>query len=239
MVENFADPTVGCVSGHVVYEKDPQNAMAFGRATFWDYERLLRTWETGVHSIIGASGCGYAMRRSLYVPLEGAASSDFVAAGKVTARGYRTVEDSRAVAYEPVESTSLTSELQRRARVAAGGLYGAFLLRQLLNPLRHPWFAIELWSHRVLRWLVPVFLLVLLGASMALAGEARIYRAVLFAQLAFYGVGVVQFMIYRFRQRTSGIYLIPLYVCLVNLAALLALARLARGNRVVAWDTAQ
>ena len=237
MVENFADPTVGCVSGYVVYEKDPRNAMAYGRATFWDYERLLRTWETRVHSIIGASGCGYAMRRSLYLPLEGAASSDFVQAGKVTSRGYRTVEDPRAVAYEPVESTSLKSELGRRARVAEGGLYGAYLLRELLNPLRHPWFAIELWSHRVLRWLMPVFLVVLLGANVALAAEGPIYQAALFAQLAFYAVGVAEFVLYRFERQGSGLFMIPLYVCLVNLATLLALSRLARGYRVVAWDT--
>jgi glycosyltransferase involved in cell wall biosynthesis len=239
MVRNFADPTVGCVSGRVVYEKDPSNAMAFGRATFWDYERRLRMWETAVHSIIGASGCGYAIRASLYVHLDGAASSDFVQAGQVTARGYRTVEDPQAVAYEPVESASLSSEVQRRARVAAGGLYGAFLLREMLNPFRHPWFALELWSHRVLRWLAPVFLLVLFGASIALADDGPIYQLVLFAQLAFYAVGATQFLLYRFTLRASGIYLIPLYVCLVNVAALIALARLARGNRVVAWDTAR
>ena len=239
MVENFADPDVGCVSAQVVYEKDPQNAMAFGRATFWDYERTLRTWETNVHSIIGASGCGYAMRRRLYLPLAGDASSDFVQPGMITARGHRTVEDSRALVYEPVESTSLMSELQRRARVAAGGLYGAFLLRELLDPIRHPWFALELWSHRVLRWLVPVFLLVLFGASISLAEQHHLFRATLHLQLGFYGVGLAQSALYRFRLRAPGIYLIPLYVCLVNLAALMALARLARGHRVIAWDTAR
>lgn len=236
MVENFADPAVGCVGGDLHYLKEPRNPSAQGRALFWDYERQLRIWESQIHSIIGVAGCVYAMRRELYLELDPAAISDFIQPGKVTERGYRTVLEAGALAYEPVESFTLGEELYRRARVITRGLRGAFRMPALLNPLQHPWFATLLWSHRVLRWLVPVFLLVLLASSAALAGQGTFYQLALAAQLAVYGAGLVAWMLDRRRVRVPGLF-IPLYFCLVNLAPLLALAWLARGERKVAWET--
>ena len=236
MVANFADPQVGCVGGDLHYEKEARNTSAEGRALFWGYERRLRLWESQVHSIIGVAGCVYAMRRALYQPLDGAAISDFVQPGRVTERGYRTVLEPAAIAFEPVESRSLAEELYRRARVITRGLRGAFTMPALLNPLRHPWFATLLWSHRVLRWLVPVFLLVLLGASMALAPQGPAFRLVLGAQLGVYGSGVVAYGLERLRVRRPGLF-IPLYFCVVNLAPLVALEWLARGEKKVVWET--
>jgi len=236
MVENFADPRVGCVGGDLHYEKDPHNPSAQGRALFWGYERQLRIWESQVHSIIGVAGCVYAMRRELYRPLDAGAISDFVQPGSVTERGWRTVLEPQALAYEPVESHSLGEELHRRARVITRGLRGAFRMPELLNPVRHPWFATLLWSHRVLRWLVPVFLLILLAASAGLAGRGGLYRLALGAQLAIYASGLVAFGLERARVRVPGAF-IPLYFCVVNLAPLLALAWLARGDRKVVWET--
>jgi len=236
LVENFADPDVGCVGGDLHYLKEARNPSAEGRALFWSYERQLRIWESQVHSIIGVAGCVYAMRRALYQPLDAGAISDFIQPGKVTERGHRTVLEPAGVAYEPVESQSLGEELYRRARVITRGLRGAFHMPALLNPLRHPWFATLLWSHRVLRWLVPVFLLVLLAASAALAGRGGLYRLALAGQLAIYGTGLLAFALERARVRVPGLF-IPLYFCVVNLAPLLALAWLARGERKVVWET--
>ncbi len=236
MVANFADPTVGCVGGDLHYEKEPRNTSAEGRALFWGFERQLRVWESQVHSIVGVAGCVYAMRRALYVPLEAAAISDFVQPGRVTERGHRTVLEPKALAFEAAESRSLGEELHRRARVITRGLRGAFTMPALLNPLRHPWFATLLWSHRVLRWLVPVFLLVLLAASVALAPRGPVFQLVLAAQLAMYGSGLIAYTLERLRVRPPGLF-IPLYFCVLNLAPLLALAWLVRGEKKVAWET--
>jgi cellulose synthase/poly-beta-1,6-N-acetylglucosamine synthase-like glycosyltransferase len=236
MVANFADPAVGCVGGDLHYEKERRNPSAEGRALFWGYERQLRLWESQIHSIIGVAGCVYAMRKSLYVPLDHAAISDFVQPGRVTERGYRTVLEPRALAYEPVESRSLRDELYRRARVITRGLRGAFTMPVLLNPVRHPWFATLLWSHRVLRWLVPVFLLCLLAASIPLASRGPAFQLILAAQLAVYGAGAVAYALERLRVRLPGAF-IPLYFCVVNLAPLLALAWIVRGEKKIVWET--
>ena len=236
MVANFADPAVGCVGGDLHYEKDPRNTSAEGRALFWGYERQLRVWESQIHSIIGVAGCVYAMRKSLYVPLHPAVISDFVQPGGVTSRGHRTILEPRALAFEPVESFSLGEELYRRARVITRGLRGAFTMPDLLNPFRHPWFATLLWSHRVLRWLVPVFLLLLLAASIPLASRGPLFQVVLASQLAVYGAGAVAYALERWRVRLPGAF-IPLYFCVVNLAPLLALAWIARGEKKIVWET--
>lgn len=236
MIENFADPTIGCVGGDLIYGNEPDNTAAEGRALFWSYERQLRLWESRVHSMIGTAGCAYAMRRSLYLPLDPGAISDFVQPGLVTARGHRTVLEPRARVYEPVESQTLGEELHRRARIITRGLRGAFRMPTLLNPLRHPWFATVLWSHRVLRWLVPVFLLALLAASVPLAAHGPAYRAVLGAQLAVYAAGAIAYGLERRELRLPGAF-IPLYFCLVNLAPLVALKNLLRGEKKVVWET--
>jgi hypothetical protein len=106
----------------------------------------------------------------------------------------------------------------------------------LLNPFRHPWFATLLWSHRVLRWLVPVFLLLLLAASIPLAARGPLFQLVLAGQLAVYGAGAVAYALERWRVRLPGAF-IPLYFCVVNLAPLLALAWIARGEKKIVWET--
>src|SRR5262249_52647559 len=182
----FADPDVGCVSGDLIYLREAGTTPGEGRALFWNYERQMRVWESRVHSLIGTTGCCCALRRELYLPLPADTISDFVQPGLITQRGYRTVLEVRAPALEEAESHSLGDELHRRARVITRGLRGAFCMPELLNPVRHPWFATLLWSHRVLRWLVPVFLLLLLAASAGLAGRAGLYPLALRAQLAIY-----------------------------------------------------
>lgn len=236
MIENFADPSIGCVGGDLIYGNQPKNPSAEGRALFWSYERQLRLWESQVHSMIGTAGCAYAMRRALYLPLDAGAISDFVQPGLVTARGHRTVLEPAAPVYEPVESFTLGEELERRARVITRGLRGAFRMPMLLNPALHPWFATVLWSHRVLRWLVPVFLLVLLAASAALSTRGGLYAWALAGQVAVYGAGLVAWVLERRQLRLPGAF-IPLYFCLVNLAPLMALRNLLRGEKKVVWET--
>jgi glycosyltransferase involved in cell wall biosynthesis len=238
LVSNFADPSIGCVGGDLRYESEPQNPSAEGRALFWSYERRLRLWESQIHSVVGVAGCSYAMRRSLYQPLDGSVISDFVQPGLVTTGGHRTIIDERAPVYEPVESYTLSEELYRRARIITRGLRGAFAMRELLDPIRYPWLATVLWSHRVLRWLVPIFLLFLLAAAAALAGQGLVYDLALWGQLGVYAAGGVALGLERLRVRPPGMF-IPLYFCLMSLAPLVALGWLLRGEKKVVWETAR
>jgi hypothetical protein len=109
-------------------------------------------------------------------------------------------------------------------------------MRGLVNPLRHPWFATVLWSHRILRWLLPVFLLIMLATSAVLVDQGWLYRVVFFGQLAVYVAGAVAFALDRLQLRLPGMF-VPLYFCLISLAPLLALGWLLRGETKAAWET--
>jgi hypothetical protein len=236
LVANFADPTIGSVGGDVRYVRESEAVAGKGRQLYWNYEAAIRRWESRIYSVIGATGCIYSLRRALYVPLDSAAISDFVQPTKALLRGYRSVVEDEAGAYEVAESTLLGDELQRRARVTLRGLRGVGYMPEILNPLAHPWLCFELVSHRLLRWGVPVFLIIALLASAALVSRP-FYAVVLALQLAFYGSAALAFGLERGGGRAPRALVVPLYFCLVNLAPLVAFWMLAKGEKKVVWET--
>jgi cellulose synthase/poly-beta-1,6-N-acetylglucosamine synthase-like glycosyltransferase len=233
LVSNFADPDVGCVTGTVAYGTESDAAVDKGRAAYWNYESFLRRNESLFSSVLGASGCVYALRRRLYTPLEADVISDVAQAIRTVEQGYRAVVEDAAVVFEPTESRSIREELQRRARVITRGLRVKFRLRRFF--FRHPWFLVQVLSHRILRWAVPFFLIVALGANLFLLGDP-LYRALFAGQLALYGIAALAYVLERRNVRPPG-FVIPLYFCVVNLAPLLAVRALLRGEKQVTWET--
>ena len=100
LVPNFADPTVGCATGRLVYADPTGSSVGHGTRSYWGYESLLRKHESEVNSLIGVCGCLYAVRRSAYVPLYHEACSDFVIATKIVEQGLRAVYEPAAVCVE-------------------------------------------------------------------------------------------------------------------------------------------
>lgn len=235
LTRNFADPTVGLVTGQVLYGLETGAAADRGRAAYWNYETFLRDSESLFHSVLGSAGCVYALRRRLYTPLPAEIISDVCQTVKVVQQGYRAVVDNDALVYEPAESRAIGEELERRARVIARGLRGKWFLRDFFHPLRHPWFCWQVLSHRILRWAVPVFLLIALAANLFLLAEP-FYRLTFAAQVAFYGAAAAGYALERWHVR-ARVLMIPLYFCLVNLAPLLAFRSLLRGERKIVWET--
>jgi hypothetical protein len=237
LVANFADPTVGSVGGDVRYVREGEAVAGRGRQLYWNYEAAIRRWESRIYSVIGATGCIYSLRRALYVPLDSAAISDFVQPTKALLRGFRSVVEDEAGAYEVAESTRLGDELQRRARVALRGLRGVGYMPEIMNPVQHPWLCFELVSHRLLRWGVPLFLIVALLASACLL-DRPLYATLFVLQLGFYGAAALAAALERRGTRAPAL-VVPLYFCLVNAAPLLAFWMLAKGEKKIVWETGQ
>ena len=237
LVANFADPDVGLVTGSVVYGLETNTSMDKGRAAYWNYESFLRRQESRFHSVLGAAGCCYALRRQLYTPLPPELISDVVQTVKVVQQGYRAVVEDDAVVYEPAESRTIREELERRGRVIARGLRGKYYLRDFFHPLRHPWFCFQVLSHRLLRWSVPLFLVALFLANAALL-DRPLFRALFVAQVAFYLIAALGYALERRNLRPRGLT-IPFYFCVINLAPLLAVRALLRGERKATWETSR
>ena len=235
LVANFADPEVGCATGWVAMGAEPGATMQQGRSAYTDYDQWLRSCESKVHSVVGTAGCIAAVRRRLYTPLPPEVDADVAEALTVNEQGYRVVFEDDAVVYEEGESRTVREELERRTRVIARGLRGYHHVRSVFHPLRHPWFFLDLLSHRLLRWAVPVVLMLVLAANLALL-DRPFYRATFLAQLAFYVAAGIGYVLERRHVRAPGLF-IPLYFCVVNLAPLLALRALWRGRTTATWET--
>jgi hypothetical protein len=110
---------------------------------------------------------------------------------------------------------------------------GLLSVPELLKPWKHPWIAFQLFSHKVLRWLVPIFLLLLLADNVALIRQPH-FRTVMVLQLCFYALALLQALVPLHRRwKPLGI---PLYFCTLNAAALMGVIELLRGRKHVVWQ---
>lgn len=230
MMENFADPEVGCVAGTLVYLGKEQNLTAAGGLSYWNYEVALRSAESRLGTLIGVSGCLYAVRRSVYCPIAPDLISDFVIAMRMRDQGLRTVLERRAVCYEGTLERS-RQELSMRVRVALRSINAIVSERRFLNPFRDPAFAWRLWSHKLLRYATPYCLLLVLAASVVLDREP-FYRLALLAQGLLVVVGITGFVL----RGRLGLLTKPYYFLLTNLASIIATVRYLRGERIVTWN---
>jgi cellulose synthase/poly-beta-1,6-N-acetylglucosamine synthase-like glycosyltransferase len=232
LVENFADPLVGCAAGTLVYETTSQNLTGQGGAAYWSYELGLRRAESALGSLVGVSGCLYAVRRSAYRPIAPELISDFVIAMRLRELGLRTVLEPAAICFEgTLEQTG--QELSMRVRVAVRSIGALVAERRLLNPFHYGRFAWQLWSHKVLRYGSPFLWLVALGTSLALAASP-LYLGLFALQLLLIAAGIAGFLLHARAQRT-GLLTKPYYFLLTNLASFLAILRYLKGERIVTW----
>jgi cellulose synthase/poly-beta-1,6-N-acetylglucosamine synthase-like glycosyltransferase len=182
IVAPFADPAVGCVSG------EDQIAEIGGEGLYGRYELFLRQQESRIHSLVGASGSFYAQRRELCPEFAEGSAPDFLSVLHVIDRGYRAIsEPSARGRMKAVEEHR--DEFRRKVRTLIRGMTALSRYVHLLNPLRHGIFAFFLFSHKLMRWFVPVFLLAMLVGNLALL-DRFFYAALALPHSLFYLVGI-------------------------------------------------
>ena len=234
LASNYADPRVGAASGRYQYfDPEGKSPTGLGTVAFWNYENFIKMMQSRIRTISGCCGCIYSVRRQAYTALEADVISDLVQPLQVIRKGFRVVFEDRALAYE--ETTQSTAqEFSMRVRVVARGIRGLLSVPQLLNPIRFGWIAFQLWSHKIFRWLVPLFLILLLLSNFFLWRQTA-YQLFLIGQLIFYFMALFSLLVPVQRLwRPLGI---PLYFCTLNVAALFSLFAIVRGKKYVVWET--
>lgn len=233
LVRPFADPSVGCVAASLVYESHARTLTGQGGSAYWGYEVALRTAESEFGSLVGVSGCLYAVRRSAYRPIPPQLISDFVVALYVRERGLRSVLEPAAVCFEETLERS-SREFSMRVRVAVRSINALVHEARFLNPFRFGAFAWQLLSHKVLRYASPFLWIVALAANAALAA-APLYALLLALQLLVLALGALGFLL-QGAGRGLGLLGKPYYFLLTNAASLVAALRYLRGERMVTWN---
>ena len=234
IMPNFADAEVGCVAGRLVYVDPADSRVGRGARSYWSYETFLKKHESRAGSLIGASGCLYAVRRSAYVPLYHEACSDFIIATKMVEQRLRAVYEPGAVCTERTNRRS-DAELKMRVRVIAQTFTDLWRHRAMLNPLRSGFYAVQLLSHKVMRYLVPFFLIALFAASAMLAPASFAYRMLFATQLLGYGCALLAWLLEKVGIR-SRLLALPQYFVLANVASLIACYQFIRGERYARWE---
>lgn len=232
LVRWFGDSKVGCVCGRL--ELVPLNKTGRTERRYWRFETWLKQRENRVGAVLGANGGIYALRLAAYRPLEeDVITDDFVLPMAVRMRGYRIVYDPAAVATEDCAPT-IAHEYSRRKRIGAGNVQALRLTRQLLRP-GAGWTAFAYWSHKVARWVAPIFM-----AAAALVAVTQVRRP-----LYSVAVGVVLVVLLlaaagwvseRLGREPGSVFASPYAFVAMNLALVLGAARFVAGHRDARWQ---
>jgi cellulose synthase/poly-beta-1,6-N-acetylglucosamine synthase-like glycosyltransferase len=234
LVRHFADETVGCVVGKVTYRNPRDTPVSEGEGFYWRYELFLRQLESRLGNLAMGSGPIMALRRELFEPLDPDVGEDFVLPMKVAMKGYRVVYEPEAISEEILFQNTPTTMFNSKVRIITKDLRGLWICRGILNPFRYPLYSWGLISHKMLRWLVPYFLIALFVANLLLLDQP-LYRLTLAAQLVCYGLAGAGYLWQRTGRKPPLILGIPFSFCLVNAAAAVGVARFLMGKKSGRW----
>lgn len=230
----FADPSVGCVAGRLAYDSGESAAVAKGCRSYWDYERLLKSWESAAGSLVGVSGCLYAVRRSCYAKMANDMIDDFVIAIEMQLLGLRTVYEPDAVCGESANNRR-RDEFRMRVRVIEQTMNAIHRYGPLLDTRKHGMFMFQIFCHKTLRYSIPLSLALAFIANSLALGAGRFYQYAFLAQLLFYFAAFVGWLGDRSRVKL-GPLAIPYYFVLVNAASPVAFLKFMRGESHVVWE---
>lgn len=234
LVSNFADPEVGYVTGKMVYTNQDGSLVGDGCSSYMKYENFLRANETWMGSIVGVDGGIDAMRKSLYSRLNPDQLPDFVQPLKVVEKGFRVVYEPDALLKEPALSEP-DREYRMRVRVSLRALWALHDMRHLLNPLVFGLFSLQLWSHKLLRYLAFLPLVLVFIASLVLSVGGGFFLLALVGQVVFYGLAWFGHSKSKQGGDLSKLLALPYYFCLLNIASGHALVRYLKGEKQVIW----
>ncbi len=186
LVRRLVDPKVGMVDPELEFSRD-DSTVAEGQGWYWKYERKLRRLESDLGILAVGSGACMAVRRSLLDPMHEGVGEDCQVPLMVVEKGCLVVQEPQAKAIDRMPS-EFGSELRTRARMTARNLVGTLERPRLVNPFLHPGIAFGLWSHKLLRWSSPVWLLGLLAATATLGLLGGTFAALGLVPLVFLGL---------------------------------------------------
>lgn len=232
LVGNFADPRVGYVTGKMIYTDPDGTVIGDGCSAYMRYENFIREQESNLNSLVGVDGGVDAVRKSLYRDMRPDQLPDFVLPLAVVTQGYRVVYEPRAILKEH-SLTNANSEYRMRVRVSLRAMWALLDMRHLLNIAQYPLYSWQLLSHKVLRYLAFVPMVIALVSNLYLL-NSFFYVVLLLAQLAFYGAALKGHL---GTEANKPFYIsLPYYFVVLNLACAHACYRFLKGEKQVLWN---
>lgn len=229
--EYFRDPAVGAVSSEDRFIT--AEGKVAGEGAYVRYEMWLRRMESSLAGLVGLSGSFFAARKSVCAEWDIHSPSDFNTALNCARHGLRAVTAPDVLGYYK-DLADPQKEYQRKVRTVLRGMTAIVRHADVLNGFRYGLFAWQVWSHKIMRWLVPWFLLLLLLTNLLLLGTRPIYSLMLAGQLVFYGAALLAH--WSESAKNNGIVRIIYFFVQVNVAVADASRRLLTGKRMTTWQ---
>jgi len=226
----FADASVGAISSEDRFLS--KDGVLAGEGAYVKYEMWLRRQESRLAGLVGLSGSFFAARSGVCKDWDIHSPSDFNTALNAVKSGMKAVSAPDVVGYyEDLKDSS--REYQRKIRTVIRGMTGLSRHREVLNPKRFGFFAFQVFSHKLMRWLTPWVLVIFFLISTAAAGWGGIYLVIFLAQLSFYGLAL--FAQFLPRLRTNKLAKIAYFFVQVNVAIMEASIKFLAGERMTTW----
>lgn len=233
LVAPFQDNSVGCSQGELVYVSLDGSRTEELEGIYWKFEKLLKNLEGRRGCALGANGAIYAIRRELFKPLpEDTIVDDFLIPMRILEKGFKCVYVPQAHASEQA-GKHIIQEKKRRVRIGEGNFQNLMHLRSMLNPLKG-FSAFCFISHKVLRWFVPVFLIITFISNIFLL-HLPFYRVVFNLQCAFYLFAIIgQTLSWSGKQ--VKLFSICYYFVSMNLALFIGMIRFLTRSQKATWE---
>lgn len=236
LVRNFHDASVGYVVGAAIYRDDEKSTAGFSENIYWKYEIFIKKIESKLHSVVGGDGAIYAIRKFLYEPLDQEDINDFVNPLQIIAKGYRGIFDADAICYEQTAG-DFDKEGKRKQRIVNRSFSGLMKNKTVLNPFKFGFYSLELISHKLLRWLIPFFILIAaVGVSTLAQMKIAIFQWLLLMGILFIW-SILLGKLLKSWSACPSVLLIPYYFYLVNFNSMKGVLQSLRGNVQITWST--
>lgn len=235
LVQNFNDPQVGYVTGKMVYTDSHGSIQGDGCSAYMRYENFLRRYETKLGSIVGVDGGIDAIRREIYEAMKHDQLPDFVLPLTVLEKGYRIIYEPEAI----LKENSLESdfdEYKMRVRVSLRAMWALFDMRRLLG--LHSGdviYALQLWSHKVLRYGCFIFFLFAFISNISLLSHGGIYAMIFILQVIAIIASAITFFIKKPITFTK-LHTFLKFFTILNVAAAHAFLKFMLGKKQVTWE---
>lgn len=235
LISNFNDSLVGCVGGLLKYVNPEKAKVGEGESKYWEYEKMIRKYESELSSLTSVSGTLYAVRKELY-PLDMKAdlADDLIVPLSVKKQGFRTVLEQEAVCCE-FTTLSVREDMAKRARITIQNIRGLLNYADILNLFKYGLFSILVISHKVFRLLVPVFLIIVFFLNFVFSFTSYLFLTLFVFQIIFYVGGIIGYI--QMEKVKSKVINVLFYFCLSNLAIFMGIIEFFKGKKVVTWDT--
>ena len=239
IAKHYVNPEVGAVAG----EKKvlSEEGITKQEGLYWKYESVLKKLDARYHTIVGAAGELFSFRRALWTDIEeDSILDDFMISMRIVQKGYRVLYEPRAYAIETA-SASVKDEAKRKVRIAAGGFQSISRLLPVLNIFKYGKTSFLYISHRVFRWAVCPFCLVLLLLSnliLAAYMHSFIYEFLLAGQLVFYTLVALNWLISPLKWKIPFVQPFQYFV-FMNICVIRGFFRYIKGKQSVNWERAE